>query len=310
MDGVPFNEAAVLRALEARLGGTPAPVNPIAVFDWDGTLVGTDTGDLLFFHAARRGLLELPPLPLQDSLPWLTPAGAGMLARLAEGARRGDAEAWTRELLCYYAGGITTEGEAAFLPLASDHFQPSYAILGPLLASLPETQFRAEARLLMQEGAGAQGHISLPGGHFLKRQIQPLRPLVDLFCAVRRRGLPVLVVSASPQILVEEGLRFLGLKPDAVLGLRCNPDGTLAHPGGEAPSPCIPYGEGKNAWIDWYLREGGLGEAELLLAAGNSLGDLPMLGRATAARVFVQEGPKAPTLPFRDQVPLWVLKEG
>jgi phosphoserine phosphatase len=309
MAPLPFNRVAILEALTARLKAPSRPRHPLALFDWDGTLVGTDTGDLLFFHAARAGLLAMPQAPLAQCLPWLTPAGATLLERLVDGSQHGDQDLWMEQLTAYYGDGVTPEGQSAFLPWQTNHFQPSYAILGPLLASAAPSQLRRELRTMLREGILARGHQPMPGGQRLGLHIALVKPLAEMFLVARLLKLKVIVVSASPQALVEEGLNWFGLQADAVLGLRCNPDGTLAHPGGDAPNPCIPYGEGKNAWIDWYLRQQGLEGAEVLLAAGNSLGDRPMLRRATTARIFVQEGPKRPALGFRDKVPLWIMSE-
>jgi phosphoserine phosphatase len=97
------------------------------------------------------------------------------------------------------------------------------------------------------------------------------------------RGLPLYLVSASPEAVVQAAARRLGIEPRRVLGMRpaVGPDGRLS----AALDAPATYAEGKLARLGVAL-----GDATLLAAFGDSGYDAAMLG---AARLAVAVAPRA-----------------
>ena len=98
---------------------------------------------------------------------------------------------------------------------------------------------------------------------------------------MRKRGLELWVVSASPLFMVQAGVELLGIEATRVIA--ASPEvraGRLA-PRMAAP---IPYGQGKVRGV-----EGAVGDREVVAAFGDEMFDLEMLARA---RVPVAVRPK------------------
>jgi len=109
----------------------------------------------------------------------------------------------------------------------------------------------------------------------------------------RERGIPALLVSASPRAIVEAAARLVGIEPPriaAVTELRTSEGVVL--PDVERP---IPYGQGKVTGLRRIL-----GEKPLYAAFGDNAFDVPML---CEARIPVAIRPKARLLDRAGDVP-------
>ena len=122
----------------------------------------------------------------------------------------------------------------------------------------------------------------------------PLRafPLMaGLFRLLKARGAAVYVISASLEILVEEALKAAGLFADKVCGAKTYTEGGRLS---ARIFPPLPYGPGKKeALLRLSGGRGGgpaSGGSRPLLAAGNTLSDLPLL-EAAAIPLAVHSAP-------------------
>jgi len=88
----------------------------------------------------------------------------------------------------------------------------------------------------------------------------------------REHDVRVVVVSASPQLVVECGVELLGIQPHDVIATRPSMRGDTIVPGLAEP---MPYGEGK---VDALRRMAP--EGEIIGAFGDNVFDLPMLQSA------------------------------
>lgn len=125
----------------------------------------------------------------------------------------------------------------------------------------------------------------------LDARIRPgMRAVLDW---ARARGVKVLVVSASPQIVVERGVARLGVAPGEVLAMRPRVEGGVIRPELAAPAT---YAEGK---VQAVRRAAGQG-ARLIAGFGDSAYDAPMM-RLAAVPVAVTPAAKllalCPTIP-------------
>ncbi len=282
-------------------GGAPRPGTPVAVFDWDHTLFHGDIGDAVFMHLVERRLLARP-VSWEATSPHLTRAAREALARATtDAAWQPDTPELARELVSIYLWHHTVEGRPAFEGYDPEWTHPSYAWCASLLAGrtaggVADLTREVLARLRSRP-PGARGSLAgLSGWDDWGRFAGPVIGLAD---RLRAAGLPVWIVSASPQTVVETCAREAGLEPACVIGVRnrTDPGGVLLPglaPCGELPD-VIPYAQGKRAWIANVLR-GRLKPGHLSsdrsrggswFAAGDSDGDLAFLQDATGLRLVV-----------------------
>jgi len=312
LDDHPRWEPAVRARLEAFLAAcalertsVPAAADaPFAVFDWDHTLLHGDIGDAIFLHMARHSLF-FRPRDWRHTSAHLTPEALDALARCTPpGAVRlpgPDGAALTRELVSIYLHHRTTDGQGAFSGYDPEFTHPSYAWCASLLAGFtPERIVELTREVLghlLDRPPGATGELAgLSGWDDWAR---PAAPMIDLARKLEQAGLPVWIVSASPQIVVETCAREVGLSPERVIGVRNRAvDGTLT----TRLEPCrgredvIPYCLGKRCWIQRILGspaepgldppDGRLG-GRLWFAAGDSDGDLAFLQDADRLRLVI-----------------------
>lgn len=231
----------------------PADAPRVAVFDWDNTCIFGDVEETLFRHQLDTLALRIPP----DELPRLVPQAVNGVHRLEGGVRLADLQ---RDVTAAYGllWPMMRRGEldaALRLPAHRD-FRAKVAWLYDALAATPgigeryaytwvagwlagltpEEVRRASAAAIAQavrdpierrvwraESDGAAGRLEYQFVHGLR----PHAEMRALMAAMRRAGIEVFVVSASPEIVVETAARELGYPVDAahVYGLRVREQG-------------------------------------------------------------------------------------
>lgn len=251
--------------------GTP----PYCAFDWDGTLLDGDSGDAFFLHLLERTPDLRPFVAALCAQSWVSSAARAALDAAA--AHEAPRAAETLDLIHELYFNETCLGEAAFHGFDTSLFRPSYALPVFLYSGMETETARLEAEALV---ISANGH-----------QLRERPELTRLVAELLRSGVAVFVVTASPYFLVETYLRHLGLAACSVVGLRSmEANGRflpkLWSPGG--PGPCIPWRLGKVRHLKAAIEAAGAdSEARPLLAAGNSEGDLALLGLAEKFRLLV-----------------------
>jgi len=268
---------------------------PLALFDWDNTMIKHDVGAATVAFVVREGLVRRPAA--WDRVPWLTPAAQQALAAACSGAGpRLDTrtnQACAHLLLKLYHGGRLPDGRPAFAGYDPLQYKPTAAWQSHLLAGNTPDEVRAIAARVISEGCAAPvgrtnrlAGLTVPG---YLRVYAPMRRLVE---RMRARGFEVWVVSASPQHVVEAFAPFAGVDSAHVIGIRSLP--TAAGPLGYGFQGCgdvadgenelITFRRGKTCWADKVV-----GRAPAF-AAGDSVTDVELLRSATDLRLTIHRG--------------------
>ncbi|PKN24983.1 MAG: hypothetical protein CVU65_10120 [Deltaproteobacteria bacterium HGW-Deltaproteobacteria-22] len=278
---------------------------PFAVFDWDHTLFHGDIGDALFLHMVKNhGFFR--PETWQDTSLFLTHEAVDALAGLTprDSARLPGpgGSGLAREMVSIYLHHRTSGGAAAFSGFNPETTHPSYAWCASLLAGHTPAQVADLTHEVMvhlfNRPVGTTGELA--GLHGWADWARPATPMINLATRLQAAGVPVWIVSASPQHVVETCARHVGLDPVRVIGVRSRlaSDGRLlsrletcgGHDG------VIPYDLGKRCWIQRIIcgrtdpcleRSDDQTRARLWFAAGDSDGDLAFLQDATRLRLVI-----------------------
>jgi phosphoserine phosphatase len=234
--------ASLLRLLEEALASAPGDVTPALAFDGDGTLWKCDVGEWAFADALDRKLLGPEPL---DALRQAA-ASAGL-------AEDGDQNVVGRRIVRAYCSGVFPED------LVCEVMVWGYA-------GWTEDELRSHARQTQQR-------------HNLAARLnRELEPILDWASVNQVR---TIIVSASPQLVVEEAARHLGFEAkDVIGGVSAVDEGRIA---ARMAAP-LPYGPKKRT-----LASARLGAPRWLGAFGDSAFDMELLEQA---RVPVLVNPK------------------
>ncbi|MFG2619736.1 haloacid dehalogenase-like hydrolase [Streptomyces sp. NPDC048507] len=293
----------------------PDRTKPVAVFDWDNTVVKNDVGDATMFWLLRNGKIRQPAGgDWTTTSRYLTPAAAralatacGPLARpgtpLPTGTPRGAACA--DELNAVYGTAATRTGAAAFAGWDRRTIEPAYAWLPQLTQGWTAAQVRGFAAAARAEnlaapvGATQRVGTSTAATGWVRYYDQQR----DLIKGLRQAGFDVWISSASPQPVVEVWAQGVGVKADHVIGIRnttTRGGAFTAHLQGcgsvkDGADTMITYVDGKRCWInkEVFGVRGAAAEKvqpaarRQVFAAGDSDTDISFLRDATALRLVV-----------------------
>ncbi|WP_304117210.1 haloacid dehalogenase-like hydrolase [Mycolicibacterium bacteremicum] len=232
---------------------------PLALFDWDNTVVKNDIGDATFFWMVRNGKLRAPQGgDWTTTSPYLTPAAATALTRACAAApgqpMPTDTDvACADELLSIYGDAETTADEPAFAEFNARRIEPGYAWAAQMLAGWPEPELVTFIEQARQENLDApEGAEQKIGSSAETAWVRYYPQMGDLIGALQDNGFDVRVVSASAEPVVKVWAAELGIPADKVMGVRTERDGDvvtarLVPCGGEE---AIPYIEGKRCRVN------------------------------------------------------------
>ncbi len=240
--------------------GSLADGAPLALFDWDNTMVKNDIGDATFFWMVRNGKLRAPAGgDWASTSPYLTPQAAAALAKACAAAKPGQPmptdtdTGCADELVSVYTDGETRADEPAFAGFNARRFEPSYAWAAQMLAGWRESELTGFAEAARRENLdapeGAEQKVGSDDETGWVRYYPQMRDLVE---TLRANGFDVRIVSASAEPVVRVWAADLGFTPDKVMGVRTERDGDvltskLVPCGGET---AIPYIEGKRCRVN------------------------------------------------------------
>ncbi|MER7170736.1 haloacid dehalogenase-like hydrolase [Streptomyces mesophilus] len=281
---------------------------PVAVFDWDNTVIKNDVGDATMFWMLRNGRINAPyKNDWHTTSRYLTDDAAIALRQACpetNGALPTDKNtACADEILSVYADGGTTTGKAAFAGHDHRRMEPSYAWLAQLTRGRTAHQVQEFAAAARRENLAAPiGTKQRVGTKDVTGWVRYYDQQRDLIRALRRAGFDVWISSASPEPVVEVWARGVGIAPDRVIGIRNVTEhgrltrhlkgcGTVA----DGDDSMITYIDGKRCWINQevYGMQGAAAErvqpAERrpVFAAGDSDTDVSFLRDATALRLVI-----------------------
>lgn len=233
----------------------PGRTKPVAVFDWDNTVVKNDVGDATMFWLLRSGRIRQPAAgDWSTTSRFLTPAATealagacGTLARpgtpLPTGTPAGAACA--DEINAVYGTAATRTGAAAFAGWDRRTTEPSYAWLPQLMQGWTAREVRGFAAAARTENLAAPvGATQRVGSGTATGWVRYYDQQKDLVKGLQKAGFDVWISSASPQPVVEVWAQGIGIKADHVIGIRnttthdgkFTPTSRAADPSGTAPT--------------------------------------------------------------------------
>lgn len=323
---LPENRAALNALLmsRGRNSATFDPMNPpVAVFDWDNTVLKNDIGDATFFWMINNDKILQPPgrdWSVTNSA--LTPAALTALntacdalaapgAPLPTGTGTAAANACADALYHIYNNGrvppgVSPAASAWTSPVTLTTNQP-YAWVVQLQAGYRPHEIREFARAAFDENIWAPigatqtvGSVTNATGY-----VRLYEQIADLIDALDTAGFDVWIVSASGQYAVEEVATDVGISRDHVIGVRSVVDrgvisydfqgcGTVA----DGADTLITFDEGKRCWINEVIfhipSATAMARAPVaqrpVFVAGDSDTDIAMLKDATTLKLVINRG--------------------
>lgn len=314
-DGWYGNNRARIQQLIDRYGSC-APhrhggrTKPVAVFDWDNTVIKNDVGDATMYWLLRNSRIREPERgDWRTTSRYLTPAAATALrAACPPGSGRDRTlptatdTACADEILSVYGAAATTSGETAFAGYDRRTMEPAYAWLAQLTHGWTAAQVRSFAAAARTENLAAPVGATQKVGSTTDATgyVRYYDQQRDLIRTLRRAGFDVWIVSASPQPVVDVWAKGVDVSPGNVIGIRSTTEqgrytshlsacGT-ARLGDDAQ---ITYIDGKRCWINqeiFGVRGAAASKVQpaskrAVFAAGDSDTDVSMLRDATGLRL-------------------------
>ncbi|MEV5974904.1 haloacid dehalogenase-like hydrolase [Streptomyces sp. NPDC051921] len=303
------NKARIEDLLAARCA-TKAPrgEKPVAVFDWDNTVIKNDVGDATFYWLLRNDRIRPPRHgDWTTTSRYLTAEAADALgAACPTGVRTLPTSSDTPcadELLSVYGTGATTGGRTAFAGHDHRRMEPQYAWLAQLVRGWTASEVRSFAAAARAENlAAAQGATQQVGSKQVTGWVRYYAQQRDLIHALQGAGFDVWIVSASPEPVVDVWARGVGVDPSHAIGIRNTTEhGRLtSHLKGcgsvrDGEDRMITYIDGKRCWINQEIFgvHGPAAERvqpaarRQVFAAGDSDTDVSFLRDATGLRLVL-----------------------
>lgn len=286
---------------------------PVAVFDWDNTVLKNDIGDATFFWMIKNSKFLQPPNgDWRATSRHLTAAAVQALniacAPLsAPGAPvpSGTNAACADELVLVYDSGKTSAGAAAWVSQITYYNNAAYQWVAQLQAGYKPEDLNDFARAAFEENnanpVGTKQTIGTRTGYNHYVRIYP--QMGDLAVKLQKNGFDVWVLTASPQEFVEPLAHLIGIDRNHVIGIRQIKDnGRLTYdtegcgPFADGHNGVITFDEGKRCWINKVIFNEPQGsqlavnpdpEKRPTFVAGDSDTDIAMIKDATALKLVL-----------------------
>ena len=242
---------------------------PVAIFDWDNTVIKNDIGEGTGYWLLNNDALLMPPgADWSATSRWLTPGAIEALDKACGEHAPGQPIPTSSdtdcadELLAMLERSRTAAGAEAFASEGYSHRQlrPPLAWLAQLLAghTLAEVEGFSEQAILANLAAPAGAVQTVGSTTDAPAWIRIYDQSRDLIVTLQRAGFDVWVVSASPEPIVVPFARRVGVEADHVIGIRTLVDGdgrlTYHLPGcgpiADGEDAVVTYQEGKRCWIN------------------------------------------------------------
>jgi phosphoserine phosphatase len=261
----------MMNTLGVRAETWDATRRPVAVFDWDNTMMKNDIGDATMFWMVRHdAILQPAGRDWSTTSPNLTAAArtalnaaCDALAEPGEPLPTRTSAACADEIHNVYYEGVTSPaagGLDAWDPQETTTIESAYAWAAQLQAGHSPEEIRDFVRAAYDQNSWApiDQHQTVGSTTGLNGWVRIYDQMRDLVGALQENGFDVWIVSASPQFNVEVMGDELGVSRDHVIGIRSvlDEDGLLtAHlegcgPFADASDGLITYDRGKRCWIN------------------------------------------------------------
>lgn len=306
----------------------PAGAKPVALFDWDNTIIKNDIGDAMLYYMLNNDkVLQPPGKNWRITSPYLTAdavvalhAACDELAVEGQPLPTASNPACADEIFRIYDVERTTSGKAAFAGYDYRRMEPAYAWAVQLQAGYTPAQIRAFAdvviKLNLNNPIGATQTVGSNQG--LSSYIRVYDQIKDLIGTMQDNGFDVWISSASAQPVVEKFAEYVNVASDHVIGVRlltdgggkltyniqgCGDvsDGANDGAGGNTGNSMITYIEGKRCWANKVIwGDGSPAAAQInpdaskrhLFAAGDSNTDVAFLRDATILKLVINRNKK------------------
>lgn len=284
---------------------------PLAVFDWDNTVIKNDVSDQTIFWMLRHDkVLQPMGQDWHNTSGYMTDEGAAALSD-ACGTRVPAAEPLPTstdidcadELLSVRKEGLTTGGDEVFAGYNHRQMEASYAWVAQINAGYRPAEVRAIARHARRAAlTNPVGATQQVGSSTEVAWIRYYPEIRDLISTLKRAGFDVWIVSASPKETADVWGHGVGVSRSHTIGiysLTTNGvlNGHLVGCGGiaDGEDAIMPYIDGKRCFINKEIL-GVKGKAQLrpapeqrrqALAGGDATTDVSMLRDATGVRIVL-----------------------
>lgn len=289
---------------------------PVAVFDWDNTVLKNDIGDASFAWLLENDkILQPPNKDWGATSPDLTAAAKTALNAACDGAAAAGAPlptsttpACAAEIMNVYYNGKTAAGTAAWTTNngsgLTSTMNYAYAWVAQLTAGYRPSEVRAFAESAFFEALeAAQGSKKTVGGVEMAAYIRVYDQIRDLAETLSDNGFDVWVVTASPQYVVDAISWEIGVAPSRVIGIRnVITGGKLSYdlqgcgPVADGQNTMMTFDRGKRCWINKVIfkepvssqlsTNADVGKRPVLVA-GDSDTDIAMLKDATGLKLVL-----------------------
>ncbi|MBI2395559.1 MAG: haloacid dehalogenase-like hydrolase [Deltaproteobacteria bacterium] len=287
---------------------------PVAVFDWDNTVLKNDIGDATFFWMIQNDKIRRPASWAATNMALKPLAAASLEAKCAASGAVGEPMKTStnadcaKELVKIYDSGKYTpdpsvEDTSAWNTPLTSTINQQYAWVAQLTAGYTPAEIRGFARAAYDENsANAIGATQTIGGaagynHYVRLYSQ----IQDLIETLHANGFDVWILTASPQYFVDAIAEDLvGVDRDHVIGIRSVlTDGKVTYDvedcGGAAKNTLITFDRGKRCWINKVIWNEptekqlpvNVASRRPAFVAGDSDTDIAMLKDATDLRLVI-----------------------
>jgi phosphoserine phosphatase len=243
-----------------------AKARPVAMFDWDNTVVKNDFGDAVTFYSLAHDKFIAPPSgDWKQTSRFLTDAAAAALAKACADAAPGRPlhtstnAACADEILAIYDGKTTTGAPAFAGNYDHRRLEAGYAWMTQLHAGRTPDELRRLALEAIEPALAApEGATQTIGTHRdLPAWVRFYDEQRELIAALISRGFDVWVITASPQDVIKTFAPRVGIAADHVIGVRLMvADGKLTYhlegcgPIADGDDAIIPYVDGKRCFVN------------------------------------------------------------
>ncbi len=236
---------------------------PVALFDWDNTVIKNDVGDAtVFWLAAHDGLRH--PGDWKLSNPYLSEVATKELNQACPG-KKGDLIATSKNAACadtilnIYSEGKTISGAGAWSHSPEETIEPAYLWAVQFMAGYTENEVQKYSRKAidfnLDNPLGTKQRI---GTKDYPAYVRIYDQQKDLIRTLQTNGFDVWIITASAQKVVEVFAREVNIRADHVIGVRPVLDqnqrftdrmqgcGHFA----EGNTEIITYRQGKRCWVN------------------------------------------------------------
>lgn len=236
---------------------------PVAVFDWDNTVIKNDVYQATLFWLLNNNLIKNVPDWKQTS-PYFTATALAELEKNCPRGQNGTIETGSNSacadtIVSIAEKGALSDGKTpAWNKYNPDTLMPQNAWVAGLAAGYTPEEIRDIAdRAIEFNLKNPVGAVQKVGSRSYNAYMRVYGQIAELIAALKKNEFDVWVVSASPQYVVESFAGHAGIGRDRVIGVRpllddkkrvtygvesCGPD--------SGDLPVITYRQGKRCWIN------------------------------------------------------------